>query len=93
MTRRAPNAVLFLTDGEVADRLGVSTLKWQATASALEKSGLPTPDPLFENRRYWPAVRAFLDRRAGLMHSTSTLNRDGEENWDADRGRKSHARP
>ena len=90
---RTPEGRLFLTEGEIADRLGMATLKWQATASALEKGGLPTPNPLFENRRYWPAVRAFLDRRAGLIHNASTLNRDGEEHWDDDRGRKSRARP
>lgn len=55
----------------------------------MEKSGLPRPDPLFGQRRYWPAVRAFLDRRAGMAQSLAPLTRDGEEKWDDDRGRKS----
>jgi hypothetical protein len=70
---------LFLTDVEIAERVGLAPLDWKATVSALEKSGLPRPDPMFGERRYWPAVRAFLDRRAGLMTSTSA--RDGEEHW------------
>jgi hypothetical protein len=92
MSRRAPDDRLFLTEGEIAERLGVTSLEWQAAALALEKSGLPLADPVFGRRRYWPAVRAYLDRRAGLLHSPSPLTRDGEENWDADRGRKSRAR-
>jgi hypothetical protein len=92
MTRRAPDDRLFLPEGEIAARVGLSSLQWQAVAAALEKGGLPTRDPLFDNCRYWPAVRAFLDRRAGLVHNPSPLSRDGEENWDDDRGRKSRAR-
>jgi len=76
------------------DRLevGVTTLDWQAAACVLEKSGLPRPDPLFGQRRYWPAVRSFLDRRAGMAQSLAPLTRDGEEHWDDNRGRKSRAR-
>lgn len=91
MTRRGDDR-LFLTEGEIADRLGLSSLEWQSAAAALEKSGLPTPDPVFGRRRYWPAVRAYLDRRAGLLQTPSPLTRDGEEHWGDDRGRKSRAR-
>lgn len=94
MTRAVADDRLFLTEGEIAVRVGVSALDWQAAAHVLEKSGLPRPDPLFGQRRYWPAVRAFLDRRAGMAQSLATLTRDGEENWDDDRDRrKSRARP
>jgi hypothetical protein len=51
------------------------------------------PDPLFGQPRYWPAVRSFLDRRAGMALTLAPLTRDGEEKWDDDRGRKSRARP
>jgi hypothetical protein len=78
---------LFLTEGEIALRLGLSAIKWQSIASALEKSGLPKADPLFGNRRYFPAVIAFLDRRAGLSHDASSLVLDGEENWNGNHGR------
>jgi hypothetical protein len=93
MSRRAAaDDRLFLTEGEIALKVGVCALDWQAASHVLEKSGLPRPDPLFGQRRYWPAVRAFLDRRAGMAQSLAPLTRDGEENWDDDRGRKSRAR-
>lgn len=91
MSRR-PSDTLFMTDGEIADRIGMSALEWQQTAKVLERAGLPSPDPLFHNRRYWPAVRAYLDRRAGLVHDAPPPIRDGEEKWDGDRGRRSRAR-
>jgi hypothetical protein len=93
MTRRAADDRLFLTECEIALKVGIAALDWQAAAHVLEKSGLPRPDPLFGQRRYWPAVRAFLDRRAGMAQSLAPLTRDGEEKWDDDRGRKSRARP
>jgi hypothetical protein len=93
MSRRATDDRLFLTEGEIAVKVGVSTPDWQAAAPLLEKTGLPRPDPLFGQRRYWPAVRAFLDRRAGMAQSLGPLTRDGEEHWDDAGGRKSRARP
>jgi hypothetical protein len=93
MTRRADDDRLFLTECEIALKVGIAALDWQAAAHVLEKFGLPRPDPLFGQRRYWPAVRAFLDRRAGMAQSLAPLTRDGAEKWDDDRGRKSRARP
>jgi hypothetical protein len=87
MTRRSPDA-LFLTDGEIAARLGLSAAEWAPIASTLAKSGLPAPDPVFSGRRYWPAVRAYLDRRAGLSQG-SPSGVDGEENWSGARERRS----
>lgn len=78
---------LFLAESDIALRLGLPTVEWQAVAAALEKAGLPKPDPLFCHRRYWPAVRAFLDRRAGLLQDASPLVVDGEENWNGNHGR------
>ena len=77
MSRLEP---VFLTDGQIAARVGVATSEWQAIAKVLTREGLPQPDLLFGNRRYWPAVKAWLDRRAGLS-SHGHIVKDGEENW------------
>jgi len=78
MNRRAADDRLFLTESEIALRVGVSTLDWQAASHGLEKTGLPRPDPLFGQRRYWPAVRAFLDRRAGMVSRPADPRRRGK---------------
>lgn len=57
---------LYLTDEQVAERIGVGVEKWRENARVLEAQGLPKRDRLFCSRRYWPAVKAFLDRRNGL---------------------------
>ncbi len=94
VTRRAAQRdSLFLTEGEIAERLGLTSAEWIAAAAALEKSGLPRPDPMFSRRRYWPAVRAYLDRRAGLRQDAPPSVADGEENWGDDHGRKPRSRP
>ena len=88
MSRRAPDA-LFMTDGEIAERVGLSAAEWVALAGVLERSGLPRRDPSFKGRRYWPAVRAYLDRRAGLGHNASPpAAEDGEEHWNDDHSRR-----
>lgn len=74
---------LFLTDGQLAERLGISTDLLKTAMPALAKAGFPAPDPLFQNRRYWPACLAFLDKRYGLASSSMQANPglDGEEKW------------
>ncbi len=57
---------LFVTEAECAERIGLSTDDFKSIVSTLDKSGFPFPDPVFKNRRYWPAVRAWLDHRYGL---------------------------
>jgi hypothetical protein len=47
--------------------------------TALEPYGFPKADPIFK-ARYFPAVRAWLDKQAGLA-KTAPQVRDGEENW------------
>lgn len=85
MTRRQSGLDrLYLSEGEIADRVGLTTLEWQAAAAVLARDGLPRPDPLFGGRRHWPAVKAFLDRRAGLGQSSVPVT-DGSENWDEKR--------
>ena len=72
---------LYPCEAEIARRLSLSEKAWRRIALALEREGLPHKDPLF-GARYWPAVRAFLDRRNGL-HATIDLSQpDGKEIWD-----------
>ncbi|WP_062206725.1 hypothetical protein [Aureimonas sp. AU12] len=76
---------LFLSDKEIATRLGVKGDLFPAIAQTLEKDGFPRRDPLFEGKRYWPACRTYLDRRHGVRQddrgAMAPLNPDGEENW------------
>ena len=88
MTRRRP-VPLYLTDGEIAAMLGLTAEEWTAAAKALR--GLPATDPVFKFRRYWPAVRAYLDRRAGVNLYSGPVQ-DGEETWDEDRANRRTAR-
>lgn len=87
MSRRA-SETLFLTDGEIATKIGVSFERWEAAAKMLVGKGLPAPDPVFDNRRYWPAVKAYLDRRAGIGKNMFPGTTDGEENWDGKHGQR-----
>lgn len=74
---------LFVTEDQIAKRIGLTADQLKTALPALAKSGFPMPDPLFENRRYWPACQAFLDRRYGLASSSLQANPglDGEERW------------
>lgn len=75
---------LYVTEAEAAARLGMPLREWIGTATVLERDGLPRKDPVFNDRRYWPAVKAFLDRRAGLGQDAgiNVAGRRWEENWD-----------
>ncbi|MBY0300079.1 MAG: hypothetical protein K2X71_29260 [Methylobacterium sp.] len=55
---------LYPDEAEIARAvLGSNRAKaWTGLAVVLERGGLPRIDPLFGGR-YWPAVKAFLDRR------------------------------
>jgi hypothetical protein len=79
----AKSDALFLTEGQLADRMGLTTEQFKIALPALTKSGFPQPDPLFCNRRYWPACEAFLDRRYGLGTSSAGAipALDEEEPW------------
>ena len=87
MNRRADP--LYVTDGEIANKLGLSHDEWVAATKALR--GLPPTDPGFKFRRYWPAVKAYLDRRSGL-HLLNAPADDGEETFDEDRNHRRPAR-
>lgn len=79
--RAAQDGALFLREDEIAQRLGQTSGEWKAKASVLERHGLPRIDPLMGGR-YWPAIRAFWDRRYGISNVEASQP-DGEENLDA----------
>lgn len=80
---------LFVTDAECAERIGLTTEQFKDALLAAKKAGFPMKDPLFENRRYWPAVRAWLDRRYGLYGSDvhGPYAPDEQEPWKRPGGR------
>ena len=54
---------------------------WDGLATVLERHGFPRIDPQFGGR-YWPAVKAYLDRRHGLNETVAIPPTDAEqENW------------
>lgn len=58
---------LYLTDAELIRRLGVPAADAKHTIAHIEaKLGFPRKQKLWGNRRYWPAVKAWLDRHNGL---------------------------
>lgn len=63
-TASAEPSCLYPDEKEIALAvLGPSRAKnWRGLAVVLERGGLPKIDPEF-GARYWPAVKAFLDRR------------------------------
>jgi hypothetical protein len=78
----AKSDALFVTEAQCAERLGLTTEQFKIVLPAATKSGLPHPDPLFANRRYWPAVKAWLDHRYGMgPEGSPPPGLDGKENW------------
>jgi predicted RNA polymerase sigma factor len=60
---------LYITDAELIRRMGVPEKIARDAIRALDhnpKSGFPKKDRLWGDRRYWPAVKAYLDRLNGL---------------------------
>ncbi|MFZ2157233.1 MAG: winged helix-turn-helix domain-containing protein [Bradyrhizobium sp.] len=73
MTQPAPKTIerekdkLYLNDAELIRRLGVPEKVMRSMLPGLEsKFGFPRKQPLFGNRRYWPAVKTWLDKHNGL---------------------------
>jgi hypothetical protein len=59
---------LFVTDAEVIRRMGVPEKLARAALQVLDAnktSGFPRKQKLWGDRRYWPAVRAWLDKNYG----------------------------
>lgn len=59
---------LFVTDLELVELFGVPEKELFQTLRKLDSngSGFPKKQPLFGNRRYLPAVRAYLDKLYGV---------------------------
>jgi hypothetical protein len=63
---RLVEPTLFVTDAEPIRRIGVPEKIARAAIHILKRdraSGFPQKQALWRNRRYWPAVRAWLDRQ------------------------------
>jgi hypothetical protein len=90
---------LYLTDAELIRRLGVPANVLRPILPNLEaKFGFPEKSALFGGRRYWPAVKAWLDRHEGLTMPVSQITRGNAYDQAAgaeNRGRSRHrlARP
>lgn len=61
---------VYVTDRELIEYLGIPTDTARQAIHELDRdprrSGFPQKDPLFGDRRYLPAIRAWLDRHNGL---------------------------
>src|ERR1700686_1508986 len=56
ISRRPPEEGLFVSDVELYSRLGVGPRTGRIAVRSAQR-GFPPKDPLFGNKRYWPAVR------------------------------------
>ncbi len=67
MPRPLKEMPLYPSEAEIARELlgNARGVEWRSLAQVLERQGLPRVDPTF-GARYWPAVRAWLDRRNGV---------------------------
>lgn len=84
MTAPAPETLerekdkLYLTDAELIRRLGVPEKTLRPLLPGLEKNyGFPKKSPLFGDRRYWPAVKNWLDKHNGLRVDPLTSTSKG----------------
>ena len=73
MSRLAPETIerekdkIYLLDSELIRRLGVPEKTMRLILPHLEeKHGFPRKQALFGGRRYWPAVKSWLDKHNGL---------------------------
>lgn len=71
MTDTLDHTKLWVTDAELIRRIGVPEKIARQTLREMDRlpSGFPPKVPLWGNRRYWPAVRAFFDRQQDKMTS------------------------
>lgn len=68
-TDHSQRETLYITDAELIRRMGVPEKIARAALRELDRqrqSGFPQKQALFGGRRYWPAVRAYLDRMNGV---------------------------
>lgn len=56
----------FVTDAELIRRIGVPEKTAREAIRMLEaKSGFPKKQKLWGDRRYWPAVKVYMDKQYG----------------------------
>jgi hypothetical protein len=86
MTSPAPETIerekgkLYLSDAEMIRKIGVPEKHMRKILPGLEsKYGFPRKQPLFGDRRYWPAVKMWLDKRNGLIVAPSQPRREGND--------------
>lgn len=67
---------LWVTDAELIRRMGVPEKIAREAIKALDadprRTGFPQKQKLWGDRRYWPAVKAYLDRTSGATVSASS---------------------
>lgn len=71
---------LYVTDAELIRRLGVPERSARAAIAYLDehpRHGFPKKQKMWGDRRYWPAVVAFLDRNSGLTVTPPQPKRGG----------------
>jgi hypothetical protein len=70
----------FLSDREIAERWGVGYETALMAIHVFENDPrFPKKDKLLANKRFWPAIKAFMRARYGLI-SMGTSILDGKEN-------------
>jgi hypothetical protein len=85
------DAPLYLTDSALGILvMGERAKEWPAAAIVLERHGLPRNCPLMGGR-YWPAVRAFLDRYNGLDQTAEVTSPTHQENWNVQPKRRARS--
>lgn len=80
----AKSDALFVTEAQCAERLGLTLDQYKTAIIAAGKAGFPQRDPLFGNKRYWPAVRVWLDQRYGMVEERGVIGNpalDAKESW------------
>jgi hypothetical protein len=80
-SRATANAALYKSERDIAALvLGADAARWPNLAAVWERDGLPRIDAM-TGMRFWPAVRAFFDRRHGLILEHIPAKADGDETW------------
>lgn len=77
-----PKETLYITDEELIRRLGVPRKAARAALHMFDRDrtkGFPAKQALWGNRRYWPAVKAYLDRTNGLTLASPATRRIGND--------------
>jgi hypothetical protein len=77
-------SALYVDDAELRRRINpkMGMERFRAALKAAEAQGFPKERALWGGR-YWPAVRAWLDRECGIAHNAGGDGVDGPENFDA----------